>query len=493
MTLAGLALIEEWDGSLRGGDPLGFPGYASKLAAAPEESVRSGVVRVGPVAVALVETRFAHLGGTMGAAAGERIARAFDRATERGMPVLAVTGTGGARLQEGMVSLIQMGRTVAARRRHAAAGLLMVAVYGQPTTGGVLASWAGLGDLRAAVAGSTVAFGGPRVVEWATGRRPPPTSHTAESAHVAGLVDAVLLPGREMAWVEAVLGVADAPLVLPSWRPAAVDFAGAPPPADGWQAVRGARDPGRPSGLEWAAALTGSWVDLAAADPAIRAGLATLGDRRVVVVAMDRHARNDAAARPGPAAYRLVQRAVSLADQLGLPLLTLIDSPGADPGPAAEAGGIGVEIARALRSVAGAENVTVSVCVGEGGSGGAMALGFTDRAFMLHGSVFSVIGPEAAGIVLAGDHRQAPVMANALGLTGPELVRLGVVDDLLPDAGPDAVEIVRKSVLDAIDTAAVGDREVRAGNATAPWLAESNRPQSTVHKGETCRREQYSS
>jgi acetyl-CoA carboxylase carboxyl transferase subunit beta len=169
--------------------------------------------------VALIQTRFDRFGGTMGAVAGEKVLRAFDRAAAGSLLVIAVTATGGARLQEGMIALVQMARTVAARARHAAAGQLMVAVYDSPTTGGVYASWASLADIRAATAGATIGFGGPRVVEQVTGQWPLLTSHTAEAAYDAGLVDRVLLPGTETDWLRGVLGRGEQPLTLGPRRP----------------------------------------------------------------------------------------------------------------------------------------------------------------------------------------------------------------------------------------------------------------------------------
>jgi acetyl-CoA carboxylase carboxyl transferase subunit beta len=156
--------------------------------------------------------------------------------------------------------------------------------------------------------------------------------------------------------------------------------------------------------------------------------------------------------------------------QLGIPLLTLIDTPSAEPGSAAEADGIAGEIARTIAAVAAARVVTVSLCVGEGGSGGAMALGYTDRAFLLRGAVFSVIGPEAAGAILARDPARAPEMADALGLTGPDLLGLGIVDGIVPDAGPDVVKLVRDQLVEAMANATAGDRMARSGRATQRWL-----------------------
>jgi acetyl-CoA carboxylase alpha subunit/acetyl-CoA carboxylase beta subunit len=465
-----LDLLDEWDADLRGGDPLTFPGYAVTLEAGGPESSRVGVSLVAGHRVVLIQTFFEHMGGTMGAATGEKIVRAFDRATELRLPVVAVTRTGGARLQEGMVALIQMGRTAAARRRHAAAGLLMVAVYGSPTTGGVFASWASLADIKAARAGATIGFGGPRVVEVVTGQRAPATSHNAESAYRAGLIDAVVDVESEASWIGAALGANATPVVLERAQVSPADYNYGASPSGGWETVQAARDPKRPAGMEWAAALTTSWTDLAAVDPAIRAGIASIAGQRVMVIAMDRHAHGDGAARPGPAAFRLAQRAMTLAGQLGLPIVTLIDTPGAEPGPVAEADGIAVEIARTLQALTSTNCVTVSVCVGEGGSGGAMALGYTDRAYVLERAVFSVIGPEAAAVILTRDSSNAPAMANALGLTGAELVQLGVIDDVLPDAGEAAVEVVRNRIVEAVLEARVGDRHRRANQATLRWL-----------------------
>ena len=247
-------------------------------------------------------------------------------------------------------------------------------------------------------------------------------------------------------------------------------YPGSGPAASGSQAIRAARTAARPSGLEWAAALCSSWTDLHGTDPAIRAGLASIGGQRLVVIAMDRHARADAAARPGPAAYRLAQRAIRLAARVRLPLLTLVDTPGAEPGPAAESGGIAAEIAGTIALMAEIPTVSVCVCVGEGGSGGAMALGYVDRLLMLAGSVFSVIGPEAAAVILRREPSAAPQVADALGITGAALLRLGLVDGLLADGD---VSGVRSAILNALRQAAPGDRARRPDEATRRWLQAS--------------------
>lgn len=444
-------LQTEWDADLRGGDPLTFPGYHG----APEhESVLTGRTEH----YAVVETRFDVLGGSMGSVHGERVVRAYRRALGERLPMVLLLQSGGARMQEGMVSLVQMARTAAAARAHAEAGLLSVAVYRSPTTGGVLASYGSLVDVRAAVAGATVGFAGPRVVELTLDRRLPADSHTAESAYAAGLVDALPAEDEQTAWVEAVLGLRAAPLP--------VRFGESEPTATAetaWGEVLRARQPGRPSGFDWAALLCDSWVDLHGADPVVRAGLATFEGRRLVVVAVDRYAVDG---RPTPTGFRLAQRAAGLAGRLGLPLLTLVDTPGAHPGPESEAAGIAGEIARTFAALDAVPGPTVAVCVGEGGSGGALALSHTDRLLVLDHAVFSVIAPEGAAAILERDATKAPQLAEALRLTSRELLGLGVVDEVVAES----VEAVRDAVRRALDGGEPGDRHRRVDAATARWV-----------------------
>lgn len=454
-----LELVDEWDAELSSADPLRFPGYRPPAATA--ESVRTGLARLGELPVALVECRFEHHGGTMGAVAGERIVRAFARATDRRLPVVELVSSGGARLQEGMLSLVQMARTASAAGGHARAGLLTAAVLRGAVTGGVYASWASLAQVRAAEPGAVLGFGGPRVVAEVTGHWPPADSHTAESAFRAGLVDALVPRPAALPWLGGVVGAWPAPpLALPAGRPDRLPSG--PPPAREWDLLARARAPDRPSGLEWAAWLTDSWVELHGRDPAIRAGLATVGGGRVVVVAMDRHVRGDAAARPGPDAYRLAQRAIRLADRLGLPVLTLIDTPGADPAPDAERHGVAAELAGTLLALAELRTPSVALCVGEGASGGAMALGHADRLLVLAGAVFSVIGPAAGAAILYRDPTRAPELARDLQLTAPSLLRLAVVDEIVPERVP----AVAAAVAAALATAEVGARLTRPDQAT---------------------------
>ena len=457
---------EEWDAELIAGDPLGFPGYDAqrRALAASGESTRTGRTQH----YAFIEGRFEVLGGTMGAAAGEKVVRAYDRARDLHLPMVVLTRTGGARLQEGMVALVQLARTAAAARRHAEAGLLSLAVYGSPTTGGVLASYASLVDLRAVVAGAVIGFAGPRVAEGTLGIPLPPGSHTAESVYEHGLADARLGADDLAAWVEAALGLTDRPLPirkLPAWDAPAVG-SGAATGSDAWVEVLRSRAVGRPSGIDRAARLCSSWVELRGTDPTVRAGLARVAGQRCVVVATDRYW---AAGRPTPAGFRLAQRAVGLAGRLGMPVVTLVDTPGADPSPAAEVDGVAAEIARTLAALASCPTPTVSVCVGEGGSGGALALSHTDRLLMCEHATFSVIAPEGAAAILERDATKAAEVAERLRLTSNDMLELGVVDEVIGE-DQDALD---EAVARALQGTTPGERDRRWDAVTARWLRDA--------------------
>lgn len=443
-------LQTEWDADLRGGDPLGFPGYGG---APDRESVMTGRTEH----YAVIEGCFDVLGGSMGAVHGERVVRAYRRAVEERLPMVVLTESGGARMQEGMVALIQMARCAAAARRHADAGLLSAAVYRSPTTGGVYASYGSLCDIRAAVTGATVGFAGPRVVEMTTGQRLPATSHTAESALGAGLIDAVIDEGEQAAWVERALGLRRSSDETIHWVVPRV-----PPEQGAWGEVLRSRL--GPSGE--------SWVELLVEDRlwlrgglgglgGIVGGLAFAGDQRLAFLATGRDL-----ARPGPADYRFAQRVVALAARIGLPVLTIVDTPGADPGPKSEQGGVAGEIARTLAAFDALPTRSVCLCVGEGGSGGALALAHTDALLILEHGIFSVISPEGAAAILERDPAKAPELADHLKLTSTDLLALGVVDAVVEgDPGH-----VRSAVRNALRSAEVGARRERIDAATARWL-----------------------
>lgn len=459
-TMTSPPFAEQWDTELRSGNPLGLSPYTP---ATPEdESVRTGLVHTPDGDYVLIECDFHRTGGTMGAVAGERVVRAYRRATEGRLPVAQIISTGGARLQEGYFALAQMTRTASAVAEHRAAGLLSAAVFRSPTTGGVFASWGTSADLRAVSPGATIGFGGPRVVQTVTGTFPPDSSHNAASAFRHGIVDAIIPEDEQVDWLEQALGLRSAP-------PLGADFPvplASPPTTTPWEALMACRSHDRPSGVEWAAWLTDGWTELNGPGQRFRIGIGTIDSTRVMVIAMDRDRSGGSLSLPRPEDFRLARRGIALAARLGMPILTLIDTPGADPSPSSEAGDLAREISETLVALADVASVTVSLCVGEGGSGGAVALAHTDTMLMLEGSVFSVIGPEAGAVVLYRDIARAPELAASMRILPHDLAGFGFTDGVLPNS----VDIVRRAVIDALDPSRVGRRNSRVDAATLAGL-----------------------
>ncbi|MFP5351857.1 MAG: carboxyl transferase domain-containing protein [Actinomycetota bacterium] len=428
---------------LRSRDPLGYPGYGDALAAAAErakadESVVTGMATIEGHRVELAAFQFDFLGGSMGEVAGERLARAMEMAAKRRVPFVLRTATGGARMQEGMRSLIQMPKVVSARMLLADAHEAFIAVLGHPTTGGVFASLGSLADVTLAEDNATIGFAGPRVAESFTGSPLPKDSHTSSSALSHGLVDAVI----DRASMRTAVGE-----VLDCLAPAVSRSAGADQPEisdteiDAWEALQRARSPQRLSGRRLVDAVTERFTELrgdraGSDDPAVIAGLGRVDGRPLVVIALD------PAHAPNPAGFRKTLRCLDVARRLDLPLVTFVDTPGADPSAPSEAAGVAGAIARLFEAMLAAPVPTLAVVTGEGGSGGALAFATTDRVVAFEDAVFSVIGPEGAAQILWRDPSRAPEAARVLKLTALDLHRLGIADHVHP--GPlDATNLRR--------------------------------------------------
>ncbi|MGW1513048.1 carboxyl transferase domain-containing protein [Streptomyces sp. NPDC002394] len=415
------------EGPLTGDGPLGWPGYSAAHARAADrtgetESVVCGTGTVGGVTAVLISFEFRFLGGSLGERTGARAAAAHALARERRLPVVVLPATGGSRMHEGMRALLQLQRLAVESERTRAAGLPQIAVLRDPTTGG---GWATLGagaDVVLALPGAQVGFAGSRV-------RPPdadPAAYTAEAQLAHGHIDAIVPPGalREALgrWLSLLVRPAEGPVPPPS----ALGAPDASPEVSGREAVARARHPERPR--------AGAYLDAhftlreeisgdrcGGVDPGMRCGFGRLPDGRTAAYA----AQCGTATRP--AGFRTAARLVRLADRLGIPVLTLIDTPGAANDAAAERAGAGTAIADLFAAVASARTPLTSLLIGEGGSGGALALAAPGNTWATPDSYFSVIAPEAAAAILKRAPEEAATTADQLRLRPRDLVDLGVV------------------------------------------------------------------
>ena len=403
--------------------------------AAADESVWTGRARIGGVACVILASDFDFLAGTMGIAAGERICQAFDRAIEERLPVVGLPRSGGTRMQEGTAAFVQMAAVAGAVRRFRDARLPYLVYLRGPTTGGVLATWGSLGHVTFAEPGALLALTGPRVIAALTGDPLPEGVQTAENLHACGIIDGVV-PREE---IRGVLATALAVLAPPT--PSQL---GAPPlrlPDDHvvepWDAVARSRRRDRPGIRELFAACISEVTSLSGdgtggRDEGCVAVIARVQGVPAVVVGADRPPGERGASLTA-AGYRTVRRAMALADQLHLPLVTVIDTAGADISVVSEEQGLAAEIGRCLAELAGLRVPTLSLLFGEGAGGGAVALLPADRVIACEHAWLAPIQPEGASEILHRTTDRAEELARSQAISSTDLRRLGVVDVVVPD------------------------------------------------------------
>ncbi|MFF4415401.1 carboxyl transferase domain-containing protein [Streptosporangium sp. NPDC001559] len=414
------------------------PGYRRELRRAArtsghDESILTGTGRIEGRRVALVVGVFEFLAGSIGTAAARRIITAIERATAERLPLLAAPASGGTRMQEGtraFVLMADLARAVSEHRRH---GLAYVAHLRHPTTGGAFASWGSLGHFTAAEPGALLAFSGPRVHATLTGTRFPEGVQTAENLSARGVIDAVLTPEEMRATMARIVRVTEGR----DRRP--VETTPLPrSPADGtdWASVLLTRDAGRPGLRELLARATDvvefHGTNEGERDDAVVVALADLGGASWVVVGHDR----TAPAPMGPAGLRQAQRGMDLAEQLGLPLLTVVDTAGADLSPAAEEGALAGEIARSLARITALAVPSVSVILGQGTGGGALALVPARRVVAAQHAWLSPLLPEGASAIVYRDTAHAAEMVERQGVGSDTLFANGVVHEVVPEPRP---------------------------------------------------------
>lgn len=443
--------IELLDIPVRDADPLEFVDskpYPKRMASARkstglDEAVvcAAGTIEANPLVVAVMD--FGFMGGSLSGAVGELITRAGETALARRIPLMIVTASGGARMQEGAVALMQMAKTSQMLGQLDEAGLLTISLVTDPTFGGVAASFATLCDVIIAEPGARLGFAGRRVIEQTIKQTLPKDFQTAEFLLANGLID-LIRPRQELRPTLARLLSIGSPQ-----KPAVPDEqeeapqAGDEGSADPWRVVQAARHLNRPTTLDYFGHVLDDFEELrgdrlGADDAAIVGGLGRLAGIPVVVVGHQKgHTAAELAARnfgmPTPAGYRKSARLMNLAAKLRIPVIALIDTPGAYPGREAEQHGQAIAIAENIRLMSQLPVPVVSVVTGEGGSGGALALGVANHVLICANAVYSVISPEGCAAILWNDPTAAPRAAEALKLTAAELAPLGIVDRIVPE------------------------------------------------------------
>ena len=420
--------------------------YAAELIAAAErcgedESVLTGEGSLRGRRVAVLVGEFGFLAGSIGRASADRIVSAVERATGAGLPLVAAPVSGGTRMQEGTPAFVQMVRISQAVAAHKAAGLPYLVYLRHPTTGGVMASWGSLGHMTVAEPGALVGFLGPRVYSALYGKDFPEDIQTAENLYARGIIDAVIAPEEIAAILDRALSILMAPRSgVPALPPPPDEQV---PDVDTWDAVTRSRRPDRPGVrrlLKYAASdvvpLNGTGQG--EQDPGLLIALARFGQAPCVFLGQDR--RGQSADHPmGPQALREARRGFRLASDLGLPLVTVIDTRGAALSPEAENGGLAGEIARCLAELVSLPAPTLCLMLGEGNGGGALAFLPADRVVAAQHAWLSPLPPEGASAIVYRDLDHAPEMARRQQVRAIDLYRLGVVDRIVVEK-PDAAD-----------------------------------------------------
>lgn len=468
--------FEEWEKDMEFVNPLEFKGYEEKVKSLKKKTGLSEAVVTGkasiegnPAVIAVCDGRF--LMASMGQVVGEKITRAVERATKEQLPVIIFACSGGARMQEGIVSLMQMAKTAAALKQHSDAGLLYVSVLTDPTTGGVTASFAMLGDVILAEPKALIGFAGPRVIEQTIGEKLPKGFQRSEFLLEHGFIDRIV-ERKEMRTVLANIlqmhqnfkgSVTQSPIQTVEKERQSVQE------KDAWERVTISRKNDRPVGQDYIRTLFSDFLEFHGDrcygdDPAIIGGIARFAGIPVTVIAQakGKSTKENVAhhfGMPSPEGYRKALRLMKQAEKFKRPILLFVDTPGAFCGIEAEERGQGEAIARNLFEMSSMKVPVLSVVIGEGGSGGALALAVADEVWMLENAIYSVLSPEGFASILWKDSKRASEAAEVMKLTAADLKKLGVIEAVIAEPEvyteetmQSVVFVLQKKITEFLDT-----------------------------------------
>lgn len=444
--------FEEWDEKLSTVNPLGYKGYEEKIDSIQEKTGLNEAIVIGKARIHGEETVLGVCDGrflmaSMGHIVGEKITRAVERATKERLPVILFACSGGARMQEGMVSLMQMSKTAAALRRHSDEGNLYISVLTDPTTGGVTASFAMLGDIILAEPNALIGFAGPRVIEQTIGQKLPKGFQRSEFLLEHGFIDCIAergemkeLLGKLLRLHKACPKEAEEIIAMSEEKKIRAVHSGKKTP---WEKVLASRAKERPSGSVYIRSLFTDFVEMHGDryfgdDKAILAGIASFEGKPVTVIAQEKgnSTKENIAHNFGmasPEGYRKALRMMKQAEKFGRPVICFVDTPGAFCGIEAEERGQGEAIARNLFEMAGLKVPVLTIVTGEGGSGGALALASGDEVWMLENAVYSILSPEGFAAILWKDSKRAKEAAKVMKLTAEELKEMGMIEQIIDE------------------------------------------------------------
>lgn len=468
--------FEEWEKDMEFVNPLEFRGYEEKVKSLKEKTGLSEAVVTGkasiegnPAVIAVCDGRF--LMASMGQVVGEKITRAVERATKEQLPVIIFACSGGARMQEGIVSLMQMAKTAAALKRHSDAGLLYVSVLTDPTTGGVTASFAMLGDVILAEPKALIGFAGPRVIEQTIGERLPKGFQRSEFLLEHGFIDRIVERKEMRTVLENILQMhhtAQNPVIQKPVQTVEKERQSVQE-KDAWERVTISRKNDRPVGQDYIRILFSDFLEFHGDrcygdDTAIIGGIARFAGIPVTVIAQakGKSTKENVAhhfGMPSPEGYRKALRLMKQAEKFKRSILLFVDTPGAFCGIEAEERGQGEAIARNLFEMSSMKVPILSVVIGEGGSGGALALAVADEVWMLENAIYSVLSPEGFASILWKDSKRASEAAAVMKLTAADLKKLGVIEAVIAEPEvyteetmQSVVFVLQKKITEFLDT-----------------------------------------
>ncbi|MBQ7933522.1 MAG: acetyl-CoA carboxylase carboxyltransferase subunit beta [Lachnospiraceae bacterium] len=453
--------FEPWFAESEIGNPLNYEGYEDKIKEAREKTGLDEAVTVGrckvfgeDIVLGVCDSRF--MMASMGHTVGEKITATIERAIEERLPVFLFCCSGGARMQEGIVSLMQMAKTSAAIQKMGEAGLLYCTVLTDPTTGGVTASFAMLGDVIMAEPGALIGFAGPRVIRQTIGQELPKGFQTAEFLLEHGFVDGIVKrenlkktiyflvkahqckDGEYGNFVtnEEYHFVLSEILKEKSWKT---------PDKNAWEKVKAVRKVERPSAVDYMDHIFDYFVEAHGDrgfrdDPAIVSGIGFLDGKPVTVVAEHKgktmkECKERNYGMPMPEGYRKALRVMKQAEKFHRPIVCFVNTPGAFCGMEAEERGMGESIARNLMEMSALKVPVLCILIGEGGSGGALATAVGNEVWMLENATYSILSPEGFASILWKDSARAQEASEIMGITAQDLKRLGIIEQIVPEFG----------------------------------------------------------